>query len=115
MSHDPVFDHTDGGLTMQSQQILQELQQTPWIDVAFLMASDGSVLSHVGENVAFDPQGGFGAPTSEPMDEPSASLYMTSITSEVYLGVLFNAEVPIDDVRIRVRAQESPLASAMGV
>ena len=115
MSREPVSEHTDGVITMQSQQILQDLQRTPWIDVAFLMASDGSVLTHVGENVAFDPQGGFGAPTAERTGEPTASLYMTSITNEVYLGVLFDAEVPIDDVRLRVRAQESPLASAMGV
>ena len=115
MSHEPVSDHTDGVITMQSQNILQELQRTPWIDVAFLMASDGSVLSHVGENVAFDPRGGFGTPSRDLAGEPTASLYMTSITNEVYLGVLFDAEVPIDDVRVRVRAQESPLATAMGV
>jgi hypothetical protein len=102
-------------MTTQSHNILTELQRIPWIDVAFLMGSDGSVLSHVGENAAFDPTGGFGAATSEPTEDVSASLYMTAITSEIYLGVLFNAEIPIDDVRLRVRAQESPLATVIGI
>lgn len=93
--------------------ILAGLLGVDWIDVAFIMAPDGRILDFAGESEAFDPSGGFGGATAEATDDASTSLYMTSVTRDVYLGVLFDADVSLEDVRAQVRPRESALATAI--
>jgi len=96
-----------------THDILRDLQGINWIDVAFLLSHGGQVMDSVGESAAFDPNGSFAHAVDEPTDDADTSLYMTAITDSIYLGVLFAAETPIEDVRVAVRARESELANSV--
>ncbi|MCA9562613.1 MAG: hypothetical protein KC561_03945 [Myxococcales bacterium] len=98
----------------QIQASLESISGVPWIDVAFLIDNDGRLLAHAGSSPAFDPNVGFDSRVADPsMTEPDTSLYLTSITDGVYLGVLFPAGVPIEQVRAEIKSRESSVASSL--
>ena len=92
---------------------LQNLASIAWIDVAFLIDADGRLLASFGSSPSFSPSGSFSVKSPEPFDDPKDSLYMTAVTAGIYLGVLFPASIPIEDVRKEVRQIEGTLAAAI--
>jgi hypothetical protein len=93
--------------------ILRGLANVPWVDVAFLVDAAGHVLVSVGSSPVFSHTGDFDSAPTGLTTEPDTSLYMTAIVPGVYLGVLFEADVTIEDVRAEVTRVEPALARAI--
>jgi hypothetical protein len=102
-----------GGVDANAVGILQGLVGLDWIDVAFLIDSGGRLLASIGSSPAFSAAGEFRDAATQVTGDPDTSVYMTAITQDVYLGVLFDSEVRIEDVRTRVKAAEGALAAAI--
>jgi hypothetical protein len=94
--------------------VLKGLISVPWIAVAFLIDGGGRVLASVGSHPAFSPSGEFREGAPETVVDPDTCVYMTAISRNVYLGVLFSSEVPIEEVRAEVGRVEGSLAAAVG-
>ena len=93
--------------------ILKGLAGVDWIEVAFLIDSQGTMLASVGNSPAFSHKGEFRMGTPPAAPDPDTSVYMTAVSHEIYLGLLFKAAVPIEDVRTLVKSHEASLASAI--
>jgi hypothetical protein len=101
-------------LDAKAVSILNGLLSIPWISVAFLLDSAGRMLASVGSHPAFSPSGEFRVSSPVPtQSDPNTCLYMTAVTKDVYLGVLFSSDVPIEDVRQEVARCEPELVTAV--
>lgn len=93
--------------------ILEDLVRIAWIEVGFLIDSSGRLLASVGKSDAFSPTGEFRNAVPEIAHDANTNLYITGLNANVYLGVLFPADVPIEDVRAEVEKHSKKLTKLM--
>ncbi|MBN1945878.1 MAG: hypothetical protein JW797_09385 [Bradymonadales bacterium] len=105
------------GMTMVEQkvlEILEDLVEHPWLEVAFLIDSAGQLLASAGDSPAFSPTGVFGQPHELAGSEPPGTcLYLSTLTQKHHLGILFSSEVTIDQVRGQVKLRKEELVSLL--
>jgi hypothetical protein len=92
-------------------RIFKELVKTPWIEVVFLMDPTGALQVSVGSSPAFSHSGEFRGVAPAPDEEPASCLYLTALNPALYLGIIFQSQASIDDVRTELNKVHTELVS----
>ncbi len=92
---------------------LADLAALPWVEAAFLMLDEGTVIDRAGHSEALrDSSRPLGAAVGRDA-EPTTSLYLTSVTETVFLGVLYSRDVEVEDVRAQVSLRHAGISQAL--
>jgi hypothetical protein len=92
------------------QEALRGLQESPSVEVAFVIDAEGALLGWAGASAAFSPTGQF-APMGQ--GEAEQNLYLCALGARHFLGVLFVEGADPDAVREAALRQQQALEAAL--